>query len=120
MTNIFLSFFFFLINWIESCLRRRSSQVSVNGSLSQAAETESGAPQGSVLGPILFVIYVNDSVIQNQFTHIGLVISKNILSDQGYYKNDIWDFKHPPPPQLLKIKLHVRVTEHGGTSSGRN
>ncbi len=49
-----------VINWIESYLRRRSFQVNVNGSLSQVTEAASGVPQGSVLGPILFVIYVND------------------------------------------------------------
>ncbi len=49
-----------VINWIESYLRRRSFQVRVNGSLSQVAEAASGVPQGSVLGPILFAINVND------------------------------------------------------------
>ncbi len=47
-----------VINRIEFFLRRRSFEVSVNGSLSQVAEAASGVPQSSVLGPILFVIYV--------------------------------------------------------------
>ncbi len=38
-----------VISWIESYLRRRSFQVSVNGPLSQAAEAVSGVPQGSEL-----------------------------------------------------------------------
>ncbi len=48
-----------VINWNESYLRRRSFQESVNGSLSQVAEAAIGVPQGSVLGSILFVTYVD-------------------------------------------------------------
>ncbi len=65
-----------VINWIESYLRRRSFQVSVNGSLSQVAEAVSGVPQGSVLGPILFVIYVND-------------LSDNLTIDHLLYADDV-------------------------------
>ncbi len=49
-----------VINWIESYFRQRSFQVSVKGSLSHVAEAASGVLQASVLGPILFVIYVNN------------------------------------------------------------
>ncbi len=49
-----------VINWIESYIRRQSSQVIVNASLSQVAGSASGVPQGLVLGLTVFVIYVNE------------------------------------------------------------
>ncbi len=49
-----------LISWIECFLSRRTFQVDVNGTLSQIAGAISGVPQSSVIGPKLFVIYVDD------------------------------------------------------------
>ena len=49
-----------ILQWIRSWLTQRKQKVVVDGESSSATIVKSGVPQGTVLGPLMFLVYIND------------------------------------------------------------
>ena len=73
--------------WISGFLDHRLQRVPVNGKVSSSTDMLSGVPQGTVLGQLLFHLYINDA-------HKPCVQRDNIPSgaccSAGWHKHDTW------------------------------
>ena len=92
------------LKWIENFLTDRTQQVVVEGQKSDVGRVTSGVPQGSVLGPTLFLAYIND---------IGSDIKSTVrlfADDTALYR----DIKSQSDAQILQDDLNT--LEHWETT----
>ena len=83
------------LHWIQNFLASRTQQVVVEGKCSEVGEVNSGVPQGSVLGPTLFLIYIDD-------------LSQNIKSKVRLFADDTIVYKsirHQQDSEILQQDL---------------
>ena len=73
--------------WIESWLTSRTQAVVIDGERSTDATVDSGVPQGTVLGPLLFILYIND-IADNISSSIKLFADDCLLYRQINTKED--------------------------------
>ena len=75
-----------LVNLFRSFLNGRHQREVLNGQLSDWSPILAGVPQGSTLGPLLFLIYIND-LPDNLNSLIKLFADDNSLFSTVYYPN---------------------------------
>ncbi len=76
-------------NWFENYLSNRKQLVNYNGVESEEMTITSGVPQGSVLGPLFFLLYINDIQYCSKLVSIILFADDTII-----LYSDIFVLKH--------------------------
>ncbi|KAK3083103.1 hypothetical protein FSP39_014041 [Pinctada imbricata] len=83
------------LGWVADYLSERKQAVVLNGSKSNVVSTNAGVPQGSILGPIFFLIFINDIVLEVNCsiklfaddTSIYLIVNDPISASQNLNEN---------------------------------
>ena len=65
-----------LFYWIRDYLTGRSFRVEVNGTLSDPMDLTSGIPQGAILGPLLFLLFLND--LPERINSLSILYADNV------------------------------------------
>lgn len=100
------------LEWIESYLTSRTQIVKFNGSTSRSLNVTSGVPQGSHLGPLLFILFINDiSLFLNKIKVLTYADDMKLfmeiakLSDATLFQDEVDKFHEWCTKSLLQLNV---------------
>ena len=73
--------------WFKSYLSDRYQFVSFEGNLSVRLQVNQGVPQGSVLGPVLFLLFVNDLPLHLSNSFVDIFADDTTMSASAHFSN---------------------------------
>ena len=76
------------LSWLSSYLTTRRQRVVLNGSYSEWLPVTSGVPQGSTVGPLLFLMYINDLPACVKHSKVALFADDTKLYNQIHNRSD--------------------------------
>ena len=77
------------LEWFKSYLEDRSQKVAISGMLSKSRNISIGVPQGSVLGPLLFIIFINDLPLCTHHSTTNMFADDSTLTATGKTTDEI-------------------------------
>ena len=89
-----------LLCWFGSYLKYRKQRVVINGQASSWFTTNAGVPQGSILGPILFLIFINDM-------HLSVLSEMRLFADDSH----LYDISKNVNSSVVKINNDLALLE---------
>lgn len=92
-----------LLQWFSSYLSNRKQQVVINGVTSDPLNITAGVPQGSILGPLLFLVFINDLVDK-------LVCNPHLFADDTF----LIDFFVNPLVSVVRINQDLATLREWG------